>query len=41
MRMIDEDEVAPKEVKDYIEIRPKATGVRAKDWIPSLSLLGL
>ena len=27
--------------KDYIEIRPEAPGVRAKDVIPTLSLLGL
>ena len=49
MRMIDEYVVGLKEnpedtivhQKDYIEIRSEAPGVREKDLIPTLPLLGL
>ena len=39
--MIEEHEVGLKEKPDYIEMRPEAPGVRAKDFIPILPLLGL
>ena len=48
MRMIDENEVGLKEKpeetrytkKDYIKIRPEVPGVRAKDLIPNLAIIG-
>ena len=45
MRMIDEDEVGlkekPEDTKiDYIEIRPEAPGVRAKELDPNFAIIG-